>query len=221
MVKVLDSGVQAQKFLSAFPSFESLLLSFLTPCGTVRLFDHVVAPGRGNHLLVVDVDQTGDLPDRGPVAPQLIGVNDLRDVVFTQESRQEGLCSFRVAVPLKENVEHEAVLVDRSPKPVADAVHGRTHLVQMPPGTPPGFPVAQFFCEEGSEFNAPLAEGLVADLNAALVEQFLDIPVTQGKSVVQPDGMLDDGHWKSVAVGLEVGHGGSAYPSPIKATQPL
>jgi len=60
----------------------------------------------------------------------------------------------------------------------------------------------------------------VPDLNAALVEQFLHVSVTEGKSVVEPDGVLDDGHWKAVAVGLGVGHGGSAYPVPVKATQP-
>ena len=60
----------------------------------------------------------------------------------------------------------------------------------------------------------------MADLNAALVEQFLDIPVAQGEAVVQPNGVLNDGHWKAVAVRSRVGHGGSAYPSPIKATQP-
>ena len=60
----------------------------------------------------------------------------------------------------------------------------------------------------------------MADLNAALVQQFLDIPVTQGKAVVQPVGVLDDGHGETVAVRLGVGHGRSAYPNLIKATQP-
>jgi len=48
--------------------------------------------------------------------------------------------------------------------------------------------VAQVFIEEGSEFYAPLAEGLVTRLNAALVEQFLHVSVTQGKSVVELSG---------------------------------
>ena len=47
----------------------------------------------------------------------------------------------------------------------------------------------------------------MADLNAALVQQFLDISVTQGKVVVQPDGVLDDGHGETVAARLGVGHG--------------
>lgn len=61
----------------------------------------------------------------------------------------------------------------------------------------------------------------MADINAALGKQFLDVAVTQGKAVVQPDGMLNDGHWELMAVRLGVGHGGSAYPERLKATQPL
>ena len=114
MVELLDPGVQAQKFLSTFPSLESLLLSLLTPCGTMRLFD-IVAAGCRDHLLVVDVDQTGERLDRGPIAVQLIGVNDLRDVVVTQQPGQERLRGLSIAVVLEENIEHEAVLVHRSP----------------------------------------------------------------------------------------------------------
>ena len=73
---------------------------------------------------------------------------------------------------------------------------------------------------EWTELDAPVVEGLVeewrphavkrgqprpscprrasvhddTDLNATLVEQFLHVPVTQGKAVVRPDDVLDDGH---------------------------
>ena len=90
----------------------------------------------------------------------------------------------------------------------------------MPLGTPPGFPVAQVFCEQWTKLDAPFAKGLVADLNAALVQQFLHVSVAERKMVVQPDRVLDDRHWETVAVRLGIGHVGSAYPSPIKATQP-
>ena len=184
------------------------------------MFDDVVAPGRGDHLLVVDVDQTGELLDRRPVAPELIGVNELWDVVFTQQPGQERLRGLGVAVALQQNFEHEAVLVYRSPKPMANTVHARTHLVEMPPGTPTGFPVTQSFSEEGAEFDTPFAEGFMADLDAALVQQFLDISVAERKMVVQSDRVLDDRHRETVAVGLGVGHEQSAYPNPVKATQP-
>ncbi len=60
----------------------------------------------------------------------------------------------------------------------------------------------------------------MTDLDAALREQLLNISVAERKAVVQPDGVLDDGHWESVAIRFQLGHGGSAYPRPIKATQP-
>ena len=64
---------------------------------------------------MVDIDQAWDLPDRSAVTPQLIGVNDLWDIVFTQEPGQEGFRSLSIAVTLEEDVEHETVLVHCSP----------------------------------------------------------------------------------------------------------
>lgn len=51
------------------------------------------------------------------------------------------------------------------------------------------------------------------DLNAALVHQFFDIPITQREAVIEPTGVLDDRHRQSVAVRLGVGYGGLAYPT--------
>ena len=134
------------------------------------MFDHVVTSGRGDDLLVVNFSQTCDLSDRGPVAYELVRANLVWDIIFTQEPGQEGLCGVGIPVPLKQDVEHEAVLVHRTPQPVSDAVDARTHLVQMPPGTPPGFPVAKLFGEEGRELDTPFAQRLVTDLDAALVK---------------------------------------------------
>ena len=78
--------------------------------------------------------------------------------------------------------------------------------------------MTQASCEERTELDGPFAECFVTHLNAALVQQFLHVSVTQGKAVVQPNGVLDDGHGETVAVRLGVGHGGSAYPKLIKAT---
>ena len=90
-------------------------------------------------------------------------MNDLWAVIFTQDSGEEGLRSLRIAVALKEDIEHGFVLVHCSPQPVSDAPDARTHINQMPPGTPPGFPVAQFLSEEGSKVDTSFAKGLVAD----------------------------------------------------------
>ncbi|THF68160.1 hypothetical protein E7T06_17645 [Deinococcus sp. Arct2-2] len=73
-------------------------------------------------------------------------MNDLWDVLFTQESDQEGLCSVRSPV-LLETVKHETVLVHGPPESVSDA----------------------------AELDIPLAERLVAYVETALVQQFLDV----------------------------------------------
>ena len=111
------------------------------------------------------------------------------------------------------------------PHPRPGAAHACPYFVEMPPGTPTGFPVPQVFSEEESKLDPPFAQSLVTDLNAALVESFLNIPVAtkrphgrcsgqeaQGKSVIQPESVLDDGHRKAVAGGFRVSHARSAYP---------
>ena len=47
----------------------------------------------------------------------------------------------------------------------------------------------------------------MAHLKAALVEQVLNISITQRKAEVQPHGVLDDLHRKTVAVRFWVSHG--------------
>ncbi len=85
MMEVLNPCLYVQKFLRSFPPLESELLSLLTPCRTMRLLDQIVATRCRTHLLVVGVDQARQFPDGCAVAAQLIGVNNLWDVVFTQE----------------------------------------------------------------------------------------------------------------------------------------
>ena len=52
------------------------------------------------------------------------------------------------------------------------------------------------------------------------MQQFLDAPVVEREAVIQPDRVPDDGHRETVAVRFRVSHGRSAYPDPVKATQP-
>ena len=60
---------------------------------------------------------------------------------------------------LGQNSAHEDACPLRSTQeePMSDAVNARTDIVEMPPGAPSGFPVAQVFREEGSEFYAGVA----------------------------------------------------------------
>ena len=184
------------------------------------MLNHIVAARRGDNLDMLHTVEHRKFSQGRAITPELIGVNDLWDIVFAQEPGQERLCRVSVAVALKQDIEHEPVLVDRSPQPMSNAIDRRAHLVYQPAGTPSGFPLAQVFSEQRAKFEAPFANRLVTDIDTALVEQFLNIPIAEWEAMVQPDGVLDDGHRESVAVGVRVGHSGSAYPTPVKATQP-
>ena len=76
------------------------------------------------------------------------------------------------------------------------------HLVQVPTGTTTWLPSSQFLCYGGAEFIAPIANGLMADLNSSLEKKFFDISVTQRKTVVEPDRVLDDAFGETMSVGL-------------------
>ena len=92
------------------------------------LLNTIVAAGCGNHLLLVDIGQARALPDRGSVTAELVGVDDLCNIVFSQQTGRNGLRRHGIPMPLEKNVEHEAVLVHSPPQPVENAIHAGTHL---------------------------------------------------------------------------------------------
>jgi hypothetical protein len=50
-----------------------------------------------------------------------------------------------------------------------------------------------------AEVDAPIADGFSSHLDATFEKQLLDISVTQSISVVEPDGVSDDGERESIA----------------------
>jgi len=57
----------------------------------------------------------------------------------------------------------------------------------------------QFFGKKRYKFDIPLAKRLMTDLNAALLEQFLNITRVEGEAVVEPEGywmMLSGNRWR-------------------------
>ncbi|GGM20082.1 hypothetical protein GCM10010841_30140 [Deinococcus aerophilus] len=62
--------------------------------------------------------------------------------------------------------------------------------------------LTQFPGQEGRKPDVPLPDGFVTDDDAALVKQFLDVPVARWEAVVQPN----DAQGKTAAVRLAVSH---------------
>ena len=66
---------------------------------------------------------------------------------------QEGPRSVGISVPLKQDVQHIAVLVDHLSEPMSNAINSGADLVHQPAGTPLGFPLAQVIREQRTEFD--------------------------------------------------------------------
>ena len=108
----------------------------------MRLLHEVVAARCRNDLNVLHPVEHGKFPQGCAITPELIGMDDLRHVIFHQQPMKKRFGSFGIPVFLKEHVEHGSVFIDRSPQPMFDPADIHVHLVKVPPGTPTGFPVA-------------------------------------------------------------------------------
>ena len=65
----------------------------------------------------------------------------------------------------------------------------------------------------GPNFQHPISDGFVRDIEPALGQQFLDIAIAQREAQIEPDRMLDDRRGKAVAAIGDFGHP-AAYPQP-------
>ena len=95
-LKVGDPGVEIQEFLGSLEFPETELAPLLLSCGTVRLFDEIIAAGGRDHLLMVDLLKRWKLSDGGPVTGQFVGADRLWDVEFAEEASQERSCRFGI-----------------------------------------------------------------------------------------------------------------------------
>ena len=155
----------------------------------MSLLDKVVAPGSRCDLNVLHRVEHRNLPNCRTITPKLIRVNDLWNIVLAEQTGEKCSGRFSITVFLEKYVEHSARIVHRSPQPMFDPTDDNVHFIQMPPGTPSGFPVAQLLGQQWDEFDVPLAEHFVADVNSSLVEELLNITLAEWEAVVEPQGI--------------------------------
>ena len=69
--------------------------------GTCPLLDEILAAGRPDHLLMVDLLRRWKRSDGGPGAGQLVGADRLWNVLFAEQSSQEPSRTFGLPVALR------------------------------------------------------------------------------------------------------------------------
>src|SRR6266498_5669488 len=114
----------------------------------------------------------------------------------------------RITSRLDQDVQHNAVLVNRSPQPVATTTNTKRHLVEMPFVARSSSAPTQLVNEGGSELSAPAADGFITDLDAALGQEILDVTQAEVETVVEPDGVGDDFSWEAVTAIQRLGGNG-------------
>ena len=133
-------------------------------------------------------------PNGWRIARELVGDHHARlgAALTVKHPMQEALGGYLIASVLDQDVQNDAVLINGSPQPVAFATDPQRHLVQMPLVASSCSSSTQPCGEGGSELGAPLADGLMADLDPAFGEEILNITKAEMEPKVQPDGVSDD-----------------------------
>src|SRR3954470_14532558 len=146
------------------------------------------------------LDARHDFPLCRTVARQLVGDHDARRPALPlQQLAQQALGGALITPALHQDVEHEAVLIHRTPYPVLLAGDLHRHLVQMPfvPGrrqTPPDLD-----SELLAELERPLPYALMADDDAARGQHLLDHAQAEREAEIQPDSVADHLRRETVA----------------------
>src|SRR4051794_7568094 len=162
---------------------------------------------RGHHLTL-----------GGAVARQLVRDHDTRRPHLPLQQLAEQAFGGPLVPPLlDEDVEHDAVLVDRPPEPMLLAADHQAHFVEVPFVSHTGQPAPDLVGKALAELARPLAHGLMADRDAASRQHLLHHAKAQRKAEVEPDRVADDLGWKAIAGVGGLGAGCHAGHLPVPA----
>jgi hypothetical protein len=143
---------------------------------------------------------TGPMPDvrKHRSVSDSITAQAVRDeaprLVFrpAQQALEETLGSGPVPPLLHQDVQHDAMLIHRSPQIVQYAPDADEHLVEVPGVSRLRSAPAQPAGKVGAELQAPVPDTFVRHYDAALRQDRLDVAQAQAEDVIQPDRVPDD-----------------------------
>src|SRR5262249_47127436 len=192
---VVDRRMNRNEPLTGFGPFEALHLSFSSSNRLMRVLRTVVGP----RSLLMPSGET-NFATRRTVRSQVIGDDNRGDkALAAKELAQKAHCHGLVASGLNKNFQNLALAVNGTPHVHLLSRERDHHFIQMPAGVSlrPGRP--QILSDHRAEFEHPPADCLVADNEAALCQEVLNVAVAQSEPEIEPDGMADDVRWKSMA----------------------
>ena len=175
---VAEGAEGSQESLRVLGGFEALQHPFPFARRQVRILGPVVQP------LVPSMLRVGQhSPNGRRVARQLIGDHDawfIADAI--DHLPKEAFGGMLISPRLYQDVQHDAVLIDRPPQPVAFATDLQQDLVEVPLVARSSSSTTEPSRVRGAERSAPLTDRLMADGDAPLSEQILNVAKAEVES---------------------------------------
>jgi hypothetical protein len=196
---VVDGGVGREKPLGRTLRFETLLLSLTASDRQMRIFGSIVFSQPAGAVTI----GTAEFVCCSAIGCQPVSDDCLRmDALVLQKLPEQSQCCLLVPPLLHQHIEDFAFVIDGTPEIHPLPSNSHHHLVQMPAacGTRPGS--SKIASEEPTELPCPTADGLIADIDAALghqVHQVFNITKAQRESEVQPHCLANNVCWKPMA----------------------
>ena len=180
--EILDDAVDQREELDVRDRFETAPLALAVAGRLMRHFDAIV---RIRGAAVPDRRDQGTAG--GLIARQRVGDQAARDgALCFQELTEESDRSSSIPSGLHEDVDHIPILVNRPPPVLRPALNPHEQLIEIPRislASPPPSPPSRIL---QSERQAPSADRLVRDVDAAVGEEVLDVPNTEAEPVSRP-----------------------------------
>ena len=156
---------------------------------------------------------------RHAVTPQAIGDQALGFVLQpSEQALEEPFGGGGIPAILDQDVEHDAVLVHRTPEIMQLAIDLQKYLIEVPGVARLRSSLAEFAGELAAEGQTPLPDTFVADADAPLGEDQFDVPEAQAEQMVQPDCVADDLGWEAVSgVGDGLGRHLTSLAHPLRS----
>ncbi len=125
------------------------------------------------------------------VAPQLVGNHPPRHTALTLEQlAEEPFSRTSIAARLEQNVDHVAVLIDRTPEILPPPLDGEEEFVQVPRVAQTTLVTLERTGVLGTELQTPQSDALVGDDDPPLCQEIFDISEAQAEAVVEPTAWL-------------------------------
>jgi hypothetical protein len=170
---VVDRRMNRNEALSRFGRFEALHLSFPSSNWLMRVLRAVV----GAQALLME-SRKANFTKRSSIRSQFIGDDNRRDkALATKELTKKAHCRVPVAPGLNKNFQNLALTIDSAPQVHLLSRERDHHFIQMPAAVSLWPGLTQILGNHRSKFEHPAADRFIADNEATLCQEVLDIRV--------------------------------------------